>query len=93
MSNYCFRFVAEEEQKKALQERNAAYERRIQELQVGLQELGREHQTLQIVKSRQNERKWEKDKEAVECNNCHTKFTVSIRKVTLYIRRYVYELN
>lgn len=75
------RFVAEEEQKKSLLERNAAYERRIQELQMGLQELGREHQTLQIVKSRQSERKWEKDKEAVACNNCSAKFNVSIRKV------------
>ena len=48
---------------------------------MGLQELGREHQTLQIVKSRQSERKWEKDKEAVACNNCNVKFSVSVRKV------------
>ncbi len=43
------RFVAEEEQKESLLERSAAYERRIQELQMGLQELGREHQTLQVM--------------------------------------------
>ena len=78
-----FRFVAEEEEKKLLLERSAAYERRIQELQMGLQELGREHQTLQIVKSRQSERKWEKDKEAMACNNCKVKFSVSVRKVPL----------
>ena len=76
------RFVAEEEQKESLLERSAAYERRIQELQMGLQELGREHQTLQIVKSRQSERKWEKDKEVLSCNTCNLKFGVSIRKVS-----------
>ena len=77
-----YRCVAEEEQKHSLQKRNEASEQRIRELQMGLQELGREHQTLQIVKSRQSERKWEKDKEAVACNNCSAKFTVSTRKVS-----------
>ena len=49
---------------------------------MGLQELGREHQTLQIIKSRQSERKWERDREATNCNNCNVKFSVSIRKVS-----------
>ncbi len=50
---------------------------------MGLQELGREHQTLQIVKSRQNERKWERDMEAVTCSNCNIKFSVSTRRVSV----------
>lgn len=75
------RFVAEEEQKQSLLKRSEAYERRIQELQMGLQELGREHQTLQIVKSRQGERKWEKDRDATACSTCNTKFSVGVRKV------------
>ena len=49
---------------------------------MGLQELGREHQTLQIVKSRVSERKWEKDIEVMDCNNCKVKFGVSNRKVS-----------
>lgn len=75
------RCVAEEEQKVSLQGQKVALERRIQELQMGLQELGREHQNLQIVKSRQKERQWEKDSEVSACNNCSIKFSVSVRKV------------
>lgn len=76
------RFVAEEEQKQSLIRRTETDKRRIHELQAGLQELGREHQTLQIVKSRQSERKWESDKDATSCSNCNVKFGVSVRKVT-----------
>ena len=76
------RFVAEEEQKQSLLQQSEVYQRRIQELQSGLQELGREHQTLQIVKSRQSERKWESDKDASNCSNCNVKFSVSVRKVS-----------
>lgn len=79
--NKLLRFVKEEEEKVTLQKHCAAYERRVQELQVGMQELGREHQSLQIVKSRQSERKWEQDREVVSCHNCNAKFSVSIRKV------------
>ncbi len=43
--------------------------------------LGREYQTLQIVTTRQTEHKWEKDTEAMNCNGCNVKFSVSVRKV------------
>lgn len=63
-------------------EKTAQLQRQVQELQAALQELGREYQTLQILHSRQGERKWEKDSEVVACHNCKRKFTVGMRKVS-----------
>ncbi len=76
-----YRFVALEDQNKSLEDQNVRHGKRIQELEVALQDLGREYQTLQIVTTRQTERKWEKDKEAMNCNSCNVKFSVSVRKV------------
>lgn len=75
------RFVSEEDQKQSLLKENTDLQQRIRELESGLQELGREYQTLQLVQSRQSERKWESDKDAVNCFSCSKKFTVSVRKV------------
>ena len=55
---------------------------RIQELEAALQELGREHQTLQIVHTRQSQRKWEKDSEVSNCSACKRKFSVNVRRVS-----------
>ena len=79
---YAARFVNEEEQKQTLLQQNSELHRRIQELEVGMQELGREYQTLQVLQSRQSERKWESDKEVTNCSSCKGKFTVSLRKVS-----------
>ncbi len=76
-----YRFVALEDQNKSLEDQSVRHGKRIQELEVALQDLGREYQTLQIVTTRQTERKWEKDKEAMNCNSCNVKFSVSVRKV------------
>lgn len=72
-----------EDQNKSLHDQKSRHAHRIQELEKGLQELGREYQTLQIVTSRQSERKWEKDKEATSCNGCNAKFNVSTRRVSI----------
>jgi len=80
-TNLWCRFLAQEEQKQSLLQQNIAQQHRIQELEAGLQELGREHQTLQIVHTRQSERKWEKDSDVTNCNACSKKFSVNVRKV------------
>ena len=76
--------VNEEEQKEKLIKDNSGLQRRIHELQSGLQELGREHQKLQIVQSRQSERKWESDKESVACRKCNKTFGVGTRRVSSF---------
>ena len=48
---------------------------------MGLQELGREYQTLQMFQSRQSERRWESDKEVASCASCSKRFSVSVRRV------------
>ena len=84
MGQIC-RFVVEEEQKQSLLEQNAHLQHQIDEVQAGMQELGREYQTLQILHSRQLERKWERDSDAVACRNCKKDFSVGMRKVSIYI--------
>ena len=76
------RFLGQEEQKQSLVKENVTLQHRIQELEAGLQELGREHQTLQIVHSRQSQRKWEKDSEVSNCTACKKKFSVNVRRVS-----------
>ena len=56
----------------------------IEELNSAMVELGQENQNLQVVQNMRNNRKWENDKDAIQCNNCSKKFTVSIRKVKLF---------
>lgn len=80
------RFVAEEEQKQSFLKQNARLQHQIQELQAGLQELGREYQTLQILHSKQGERQWERDGDAASCHNCKRKFNVGTRKVYFYVQ-------
>ena len=75
------RCLAEEESRSSLQQQVARQQRHISELEAGLQELGREHQKLQIVQSRDSQRTWEKDHDAIACNKCNKRFSVTVRKV------------
>ena len=83
----------EEEEKQSVLERTSDLQRQVKQLQAALQELGREHQTLQVMQSRLTQRRWESDREATECIGCKKKFSVSVRKVCVgYVwpHRYVW---
>ena len=71
----------EEEEKQSVVERNSDLQRQVQQLEAALQELGREHQTLQVMQSRLTQRRWESDLEVTKCVGCGKKFSVSVRKV------------
>ena len=73
--------MSEEEQNQKLVKENGRLQHQVKELQGGMQELGSEYQTLQLIHSRQNERRWDKDKDVLACTGCKRHFTVSTRKV------------
>ena len=76
------RFVNEEEQRGSVVQQNSGLQRQVQQLEAALQELGREHQTLQVMQSRQSQRRWESDKDVLQCSSCGKKFSVSVRRVS-----------
>ncbi|CAI8024450.1 Early endosome antigen 1 [Geodia barretti] len=72
--------VGEEERTSEAHQLNAGLQKQVQQLEAALQELGREHQTLQVMQARASERKWESDRDATACSGCGKKFSVSVRK-------------
>lgn len=81
------RFVVEEEQKESLQRENAGLQRQIQQLESGLQDLGREHQTMQMVQQRLEERRWEADRAVTHCRGCSKHFSLTTRRVRMDVGR------
>ena len=75
------RCVSEEEKKQQLVRENRTFQHQVKELQGALRDLGSEFQTLQMIHSRQSDRKWDRDREVVACTNCRKSFNVSTRKV------------
>ncbi|VDQ08069.1 unnamed protein product [Trichobilharzia regenti] len=53
----------------------------IKELQTAVIELGRENQTLQVLRERLTNRQWTKDDEAMTCFGCDREFSISTRRV------------
>ena len=76
------RFLNEEEQKQDLQRANVDLLRQVQQLESGMQDLGREHQTMQVVQQRLDERRWEDDKTVTHCRGCNKRFGVATRRVS-----------
>ena len=76
-----YRYVNEDEHKQQLMRENSMLVRQVKELQGALQELGTEYQSLQLIQSRQSDRKWDKDRDIIACTNCRQSFNVSTRKV------------
>ncbi|CAH8850963.1 unnamed protein product [Trichobilharzia szidati] len=52
----------------------------IKELQTAVIELGRENQTLQVLRERLTNRQWTKDDEAMTCFGCDREFSISTRR-------------
>ena len=56
-------------------------QRKLEDTQSALQELGREHQVLQIQINKKSNYKWVDDSLATNCDHCKKAFSVTIRKV------------
>ncbi|CAH8558856.1 unnamed protein product [Heterobilharzia americana] len=52
----------------------------VKELQTAVIELGRENQTLQVLRERLTNRQWTKDDEAMTCFGCDREFSISTRR-------------
>jgi early endosome antigen 1 len=74
------KIVGEEEKTGLVQQHNEGLQRQVQQLEAALQELGQEHQTLQVMQSRASQRKWEADSDVPACPGCGKKFSVSVRR-------------
>jgi len=60
---------------------NIELKRKLEDNQQALQELGLEHQTLQVQNYKKSNYKWIDDSTVSECTQCKKMFTVTIRKV------------
>lgn len=64
----------------SMKTQNIELKRRFEDTQSALQELGREHQELQIQNYKKSNYKWVDDRNVSECTQCKKNFTVTIRK-------------
>ncbi len=60
---------------------NVELKRKLEDTQQALQELGLEHQSLQVQNYKKSNYKWVDDSLVNECSQCKKVFTVTIRKV------------
>jgi chromosome segregation ATPase len=58
-----------------------ALQRKLEDTQAALQELGSEHQSLQIQINKKSNYKWVDDSKVNNCEHCKKAFSVTIRKV------------
>ena len=68
---------------------NTELKRKLEDTQQALQELGMEHQTLQVQSYKKANYKWIDDSLVTECNHCKKGFTVTNRKVSLKQNRLI----
>uniref|UniRef100_A0A183D9W1 FYVE-type domain-containing protein n=1 Tax=Gongylonema pulchrum TaxID=637853 RepID=A0A183D9W1_9BILA len=61
-------------------DRAAINKKNFEDVQTGLQELGRVNQNLQMDYARQMSRKWLDDSEVTNCHACNKQFTLTVRK-------------
>ena len=60
---------------------NIELKRKLEDTQQALQELGLEHQALQVQNYKKSNYKWVDDSSVNECSQCKKAFSVTIRKV------------
>ncbi|CAF0706142.1 unnamed protein product [Brachionus calyciflorus] len=59
---------------------NIEFKRKLEDTQAALQELGREHQTLQVLNHKKSNYKWVDDSLVDDCTQCKKAFSVTNRK-------------
>ena len=77
------RCVNSEKACEQMKTQNAELKHKLDDAQSALQELGREHQLLQVQNYKKNNYKWVDDSEATNCTHCKSAFSVTNRKVIL----------
>lgn len=74
------RCLASEAECESLQDRISQVTRKLDDTQAALQELGRENQSLQIMTTKVQNRKWTDDSQVLDCMGCGKAFSLTIRK-------------
>lgn len=59
---------------------NADLKKKMENAQAAMMELTQENQSLQILNTQKNARRWESDTDVTACNGCEKLFSLSIRK-------------
>jgi len=74
------RCVAADEALEKQKKENAELKRKVDNAQAAMMELTQENQSLQILNTQKNARRWESDTDVAACNGCDRAFSMKIRK-------------